>query len=257
MPNPAPIPRPPLRPARELAAELRNRADDFVAGPLDPDADAQPQSRQGRRLFWWEGLTSNVSESFVTNFVNPFALALGATNTQIGWLSSLSNLGAALALFPGARLVERTGHRKWIALLSGGVAGRLLLLAIALSPLLFHGQGAIYAFIALVALRAFLGQLGYPAWSALVADLVPASDSRALLLVAEHCPGGRRADLHPAGRSAGGCLRGAARLSGQLLVAGLIGFVATVIFGRIPRAAPGASGQGGDGAKGRHLGHPD
>ena len=235
--------RPPFRPVAQIAAELRNRGDDFVAGPLDPDADAQPRSRQGRRLFWWEGLTSNVSESFVTNFVNPFALALGASNTQIGWLSALSNLTSALALFPGAQWAERTGQHKRIAVLAGGVGGRLLLLAIALSPLIFRGQAAIYAFIALVALRAFLSQLGYPAWSTFVADLVPPSirgryfSSRNIALAI-----GALVFTPLAGRLADafGVPRG---YQVSFFAAGLIGFAATVLFARIPepRQAPAAA----------------
>jgi MFS family permease len=215
-------------------AELRARTDEFVAGPRDPDADEQPQSRRGRSLLWWDGLVSSISESFITNFVNPFALALTATNTQIGWLSSLSNLASALALFPGARLVERTGHRKRIVVLTSGGAARLLLLAIALVPALFHGQAAIYAFIALIALRAFFSQFGYPAWSSLVADLVPASirgryfASRNIALaiaalIFTPLAGKLAASLGlPQGYQVG------------FFVAGLIGFLATAIFSRIP-----------------------
>ena len=35
-------------------------------------------------------------------------------------LSALSSLSAALVLLPGAALVERWGHRKWITLIAGG-----------------------------------------------------------------------------------------------------------------------------------------
>ncbi len=142
---------------------------------MPPEPDAHPGNRTGRRLLWFDGLVSNISESFVASYVNPFAMALGATNTQVGILSSLTNLGAALALLPGARLDERLRSRKLLVVLTGGGGARLLLIAIALLPLLFPPPAAVYAFIALIALRAFIGQLGYPAWSALVADLVPTS----------------------------------------------------------------------------------
>ena len=227
-------PRPPIRPAHELSAELRARADEFTAGPRDPDADAQPESRRGRRLLWWDGLVSNFSESFVLNFTNPFALALGATTGQIGWLSAFTNLASALALFPGARLVERTGQRKRIVVVTGGGVARLLLLLIALVPLFSQGTAAIYAFIALVTLRAFFNQLGFPAWSSMLADLVP--------------PGIR--GRYFASRNIGLAIAAliaaplAGWLAGQLglplgyqvsfFLAGLIGFGATAIFARIP-----------------------
>ncbi len=227
-------PRPPIRPAHELSTELRARADEFTAGPRDPDADAQPESRRGRRLLWWDGLVSNFSESFVLNFTNPFALALGATTGQIGWLSAFTNLASALALFPGARLVERTGQRKRIVVVTGGGVARLLLLLIALVPLFIQGTAAIYAFIALVTLRAFFNQIGFPAWSSMLADLVP--------------PGIR--GRYFASRNIGLAIAAliaaplAGWLAGQLglplgyqvsfFLAGLIGFGATAIFARIP-----------------------
>jgi MFS family permease len=157
---------------RAAAAALNTRLDEFLAGPFDPESDARPGSRRGRRLFWADGLVSNISESFVLNFTNPLALALGATNAQMGIMSSLTNLAAALALLPGARLDERFESRRRIVVATSFLH-RLLLITIALLPLLFEG-GAIYAFIALVALRSFFSQLGFPAWSAFTADLVPA-----------------------------------------------------------------------------------
>ncbi len=222
------------RPIAHLLTDVRHAADDFMAGPPDPEADALPEGRRSRRLLWLDGLFSNISESFVLNFVNPFAIALGATNGQIGWLSALTNLAAALALFPGARLVERGGQRKPIVVWAGGVAARLMLIAIAVAPLLFGGRGAIYAFIALVALRAFFGQLAFPAWSAMLADLVPASTrgryfaSRNIALAAAALVftplAGRLAEAFglPTGYQV------------SFLVAGLVGFVATAIFARIP-----------------------
>ena len=226
--------RPAIRPAREFAAEVREQADEFTAGPRDPDADAQPESRRGRRLLWWDGLVSNFSESFVLNFTGPFALALGATTGQIGWLSALVNLASALALFPGARLVERTGQRKRIVVWTGGGVARLLLLVIALVPVFIQGTAAIYAFIALVALRAFFSQLGFPAWSAMLADLVPAGIR------------GRYFASRNIGLAVAALI--AAPLAGWLadqlglprgyqvsfFLAGLIGFGATAIFARIP-----------------------
>ncbi len=211
---------------------LDTRLDEFLAGPHDPDCDARPGSRRGRRLFWTDGLVSNVSESFVLNFTNPFALALGATNTQMGIMSSITNLAAALALFPGARLDERITSRKKVVVLVSFVH-RLLLLAIAFLPSMLGG-GAIYAFIALVALRSFFSQLPYPAWSAFSADLVPARirgryfSSRniglALAALFSTVLAGRLADIIglPRGYQVGFAL------------AALVGFAATGIFNGIP-----------------------
>ncbi|MCU0507281.1 MAG: MFS transporter [Anaerolineae bacterium] len=208
------------------------RLDEFLGGPFDPESDARPGSRRGRRLFWADGLVSNISESFVLNFTNPFALALGATNAQMGIMSALANLAAALALLPGARLDERFASRRQIVVMAS-VLHRLLLFAIALVPLLFPG-GAIYAFIALVAVRSFFSQLGFPAWSAFSADLVPARirgryfGSRniglgvAALIFTPLAGALAQAIGIPMGYQVG------------FIVAGLVGFAATAIFARIP-----------------------
>ncbi len=218
-----------------MLANVRSDADILMAGPMDPEADAWPESRRGRRLLWADGLISNISESFVTNFVNPFALALGATNSQIGWLSALSNLASALALFPGARLGERPERRKQVTVWFGGGVARALLLAVALAPTLFSGQAAIYAFIALVCLRAFFSQLSFPAWSAFLADLVSprirgryfASRNIGLAIAALIFTPIAGAIAQRFGLPQG--------YQVSFFLAGLIGFVATAIFARIPQ----------------------
>lgn len=225
----------PIRlPLARLVNDVRRDADAFMAGPPDPEADAWPESRRGRRLLWGDGLVSNISESFVANFINPFALALGATNGQIGWLSALTNLASALALFPGARLGERPERRKRVTVLFGGGAARVLLLAVALAPTFFSGQAAIYAFMALVCLRAFFGQLAFPAWSAFLADLVSprirgryfASRNIGLAIAALIFTPAAGAIAQRFGLPQGYQI--------SFFVAGLIGFVATAIFARIP-----------------------
>jgi MFS family permease len=151
----------------------RENVDHFTAGPTDDEAATEPAGRRGRRLLWLDGLISNISESTVTSFLNPAAMAFGLSNSQIGFLSAALNAGSALGLLPGARLEERTGRRKLIFVLTNGLIGRLLLIAFAMTPLLLTGSAVAYGVIGIIALRSFFVQLGYPAWSALLADLVP------------------------------------------------------------------------------------
>lgn len=125
------------------------------------------------RYFWLDGLFAAISENFYLSFVPLFALAFGATSGQVGWLTAVANLAGAIAFFPGARLAER-GPRKQVVLWSGGGIARLMLLAMALLPL-FSNQGwlLIWLLIGLNGLRAFMGNLANPAWTSIVADLVP------------------------------------------------------------------------------------
>jgi len=211
--------------------------DDFIAGPMDPE-DVDPNGRPNRRLLWVDGLISNVSESFITSFVSPFAMALGATNGQIGALSATTNLASALGLLPGARLSERSGRRKRIVVLTGGLAGRLLLIAVASLPLFLGSPAIIYAVVAFFALRAFFNQVGYPAWSGLVADLVPKAIRGRYL-------GARNIGLAIAALIftplAGRLIESIGGVGGyqvSLVVAAVIGLIATVVFSRIKEPQP-------------------
>src|SRR5262245_55731000 len=64
------------------------------------------------RWFWLDGLFSNLSASFFVSFVPLFAVAYGATNTQVGQLSGIANLCALIALLPGAQAATLAGGRR-------------------------------------------------------------------------------------------------------------------------------------------------
>lgn len=150
-----------------------------VIRPLDQRLAAQtdntlpPTQVFSLRYFWLDGLFAAISENFYLGFVPLFALAYGASNGQVGWLTAVANLMGALAFFPGARLAER-GARKPLILWTGGGLARLMLLGLALLPLLVHNAAlAIWLIIGLNGLRAFMSNLANPAWTTMVADLVP------------------------------------------------------------------------------------
>lgn len=138
----------------------------------------EPLSRYqlvGLRYFWLDGLFTAVSENFYLNFIVLFALAYGANNGQIGLVTAAANLLGAISLFPGARLAERSGRRKQFIVWSAGGWARLALLGLALLPLFITTpEMAVILIVALNGLRAFMNNLGNPAWTAFVADLVPA-----------------------------------------------------------------------------------
>ena len=126
------------------------------------------------RYLWLDGLFSSISENFYLGYVTLFALAFGATNGQVGLVTAAANLMGAISLFPGARLIERRGWRKPIIVWSAGGLGRLVLLGLALVPFLTNQPSlAIVLIVLFNGLRAFMGSLANPAWTSLVADLVP------------------------------------------------------------------------------------
>lgn len=109
----------------------------------------------------------------ILNFLSVYAIALGASNAQVGWLAIANGAAGAAALLPGARIAERARSRRWVVLLSGGGVGRLCVLLMAIAPALFGNHEAVLALIALTAVRWFAGSLGHPAWMSLLTDIVP------------------------------------------------------------------------------------
>jgi len=210
---------------------LLDGVDRLTGGPTD-NADIGTPARTSRKYLWVEGLLSNASESFVTNFLAPFALALGATNGQIGSLASASNMAAAFGLMPGARLEERLGCRKRIFLISTGIFGRLFLLALVFLPFLLHGSMIFYGLLAIVTARGFLNQFGYPAWSTLVTDIVP-ENIRGRYFGSRNMAVGFAALVCT---PLAGCLIKGAGPAGyklSFMIAVATGFAATVVFGLI------------------------
>jgi len=155
-------------------ARFKRTAAQFSAG--GSWTDLLPKlTRRNLRWFWLDGLFASASDGAIITYQTLFILALGATNAQIGLLSSLSSLSGVLILLPGALLAERLGKRKEIALFAGGIFGRLILPLMILIPVLFSGSAAIYVALALAIVRDTLNNLGLPAWISLSADLVPLS----------------------------------------------------------------------------------
>jgi len=133
------------------------------------------QSEATRRnlvWFWWDGFFASAADNIVATYMVVYLVALGATQAQIGLMSSLSSLSAALLLLPGAMMVERVGKRRSMVLAGGGWA-RLALLLLAVLPLFIQESALIYLAIAVSISRDAMINLSFPAWMSLTSDVVP------------------------------------------------------------------------------------
>ena len=162
------------RSLRLLWARLRRRALWFTAGGRWTYQLPRPV-RQNLRWFWFDGVFVSATDGIIVAYLSLFVLALGGTRAQIGLVSALSSLSAALLMLPGAALVERWGRRKQIVLLSSKGLSHLASLLLALVPVAFAGPTGVAIAIALAVVRSALANLGVPAWMSLTADVVPLS----------------------------------------------------------------------------------
>jgi len=105
------------------------------------------------------------------SYITPFALALKATTTQIGLLTSIPNITMALSQLAAPILAERAGSRKGL-ILPMVLMHALMWLPILLLPYIFPSS-EVWWLIGFITLSAVFGSFANPAWGSMMADLVP------------------------------------------------------------------------------------
>lgn len=139
---------------------------------VSASADTPPKVCRGLYCFWVDGLFIALSTSFYSAFMPLFLLGFGASNSQIGLMSGLSSFVGIVAYLAATRATVWLGGRKRMVVFAR-IWSRVTLLAVVAVPFLVSGVTAIYITIALVAVQAAIESVGAPAWTALVADIVP------------------------------------------------------------------------------------
>ncbi len=130
--------------------------------------------RRGLRALTLEGIASTGFSAVTTSaFLVAFALALGASNFQIGILASIPFITDLLQI-PSVWLIEKLRRRKIIVLFAWLVS-LLLWVPIALIPVIMEvpGAGAVSLLLGLMAVRGILNALTNCGWSSWMRDLVP------------------------------------------------------------------------------------
>ncbi len=135
---------------------------------------SEPELARGLRFLTMEGAFSMGLFSITTSgFLAAYALALGASNLQIGILAALPFLMQILQL-PAIWLVEKVRRRKAITVLAWYPA-QLMWFAMALIPLYMHvpGRAAISSLLFIMGFRGVLSAITGTAWNGWLRDLVP------------------------------------------------------------------------------------
>lgn len=124
------------------------------------------------RWLFYDGIFAASSLAIINTFFTLYLEALGATNTQIGLMSSLTNLMLLVTVLPGAWLSERMGSRRKAVLWASSISRLFLLISVFL-PFWFSGQAAVLPVIAARLIVDNFNLLGAPAWTSLSAEIVP------------------------------------------------------------------------------------
>jgi len=121
-----------------------------------------------------DGVAWSVMAGAGDEYLSPYAIHLGASNLEIGLLSSLPGLVASLAQLKTPALVEKSGNRKRI-IVTNVFLHALMWAPIVLIPLVFRSFLGLILII-FTSIKAFFGGLPGPAWASLMGDLVPAQE---------------------------------------------------------------------------------
>ena len=103
-------------------------------------------------------------------FLSAFALAIGATNYEIGLLATVAFVSQLMQL-PGLYLVQKLGMRRGITVVAAGIS-RLLWIFIILIPVLFVGKGVSFLLVWLV-MASLAMAVCVPSWNSLLRAVVP------------------------------------------------------------------------------------
>ncbi len=131
------------------------------------------ETRKNLRWFFLDGGIGACLDGVVAPFLSVYLLALGATSSNIGLMTSLAGLSGTLMLLPGAMLAERTGKRKLLFALCGAGFARFTILISGLLPFFLSPSTAIAVMIILKVIADGLGNFSGPAWTSLAGDVVP------------------------------------------------------------------------------------
>jgi len=150
-----------------IPPEAKGKSEEQIRALKEADHEHVERNLKNSTL---EGTFNSASGSIQSSFTTPLALALGASNAEIGILNSLQNLAGTVAHVPGAMLTKYFS-RKSIWVMSQITSRIIIWIPILLLPLLTI-ENRVWILIVLILLSNFALMIRSPAWSSLMGDLV-------------------------------------------------------------------------------------
>ncbi len=127
--------------------------------------------KKSLRLSIVEGSAHSAMLGLTQDYVTPFALVLGATIRQIGFLASIPSLATSLSQLIAPYATDRAGSRKGFILPVVFVHALIWMLVLSLPHL--HLAREVWWLIGVITVSTVLGSMVNPAWGSMMADLVP------------------------------------------------------------------------------------
>jgi MFS family permease len=118
-------------------------------------------------------LLYGISTPFVYTFLPLYALAFGATASDLGVMSAVSHSVAPFTFLAGAYLAERSLRHQRIYVLLEGLVGRGTLLLFALVPLFLRDRSAVWVLIGVQVARMTFFRLAEPSRTVITGRIVP------------------------------------------------------------------------------------
>ena len=117
-----------------------------------------------------DGAAHSVMMGAGEKYLSPYAIVLGATNIQIGLLTSIPQLLGSISQLFSTKIAETIGSRKKMILIFALIQS---LVWIPIGSMFFYDSNAILILILLASVYWICGLMGSPAWSSWIGDLVP------------------------------------------------------------------------------------
>ncbi|MBS3140555.1 MFS transporter [Candidatus Woesearchaeota archaeon] len=138
------------------------------------EAQIEEQKKKSLKYSIGDGITTSVMDGSGSSYISPFAIALGASNTQIGFLSSIPGLFSPLSQLITVRLLPRIKSRKKVVL-TVVLLQALTWLPIMLLPFIMKSN-QVNLLIILFTLLAAFGSFGGPVWASWMGDLIKSEE---------------------------------------------------------------------------------
>lgn len=139
-----------------------------------PGSAIKKETKEAMKLNTVEGAFAVASDNLTIPYLGLFALAFGATPSQIGMLTAFPNFMGNVLQIPAALLAERQKDKRILPIV-GGLINRSSWLLMAFLPFMFPQEQRVNVVIFLATFRIMAANLGLPAWTALQASLIPRS----------------------------------------------------------------------------------